>query len=285
MVKRFSALILALFLLSLPLFAMAESQHESRVWDDADLYSDEQIQKLEAVISAIQKKYQVDVAILTTRDIPTGSTRVTRDYADKYYEDNGLGLGGDLSGVIFVVDMNNRYNYLSTAGIMIDYLNDGRIESILSSADDYLYSGLYYEAMRAELTATERYLSKGIEEGSFRFDEETGERLSGLYNKLTGPELILSLGAGAVVAAIIIMSVHSSYQLKGSTYRYDVKGNSQRSLTRDEETFLRQTVSRQRIVRDTGSSGGSHSGGSSSHGSSVHVSSGGMSHGGGGHHF
>jgi len=279
MVKRILALLFLLLLLA------ASALGEGRVRDDAGLYNAADAAQMEQAIERIRNRYQIDLAVWTTYDIPQGNMSTTRAYADQYYEDNGFGMGADRSGVVFVVDMNNRNNYLSTAGVMIDYLNDSRVESVLSSADDYLYEQRWASAMMAEIRATEGFLAKGIEEGNFRYDEVTGERLSGLYNKLTTTELLLALGAGAIVALIIIMSVRSSYQLRGSTYKYDLSSNSQRNLTLDNETFLRQTVSTRRIVRDTpSSSGGGHSGGSS-HGSSVHISSGGMSHGGGGHHF
>ncbi|MBR6027643.1 MAG: TPM domain-containing protein [Clostridia bacterium] len=282
MVKRLCALMLALLLLT----SLSAALAAPLVNDEAGLYTESEISQMEQLITRMRNKYQVDVTVLTTRRVPTGGTQTTVSFADAYYEDNGYGLGKDRAGVVFVVDMNNRFNYLSTAGVMIDYLNDHRVESILTSADSYLSYGRYGSAMIAELNATERYLAQGIEEGSFRYDSVTGERLSGLYNALTRSEMLVATAAGLAVALIMIFSVRGSYQLKGSTYRYALQDNSQRQLRVDTETFLRETVSKRRITQDHPSGGSRPSGGhSSGHGSSVHISSGGMSHGGGGHHF
>ncbi|MBQ8160683.1 MAG: TPM domain-containing protein, partial [Clostridia bacterium] len=259
------------------------------VRDDADLYSAAEKATMEELIRQMNETYQVDITVLTTYDVPysNGRDEVTVDYADRYFEDQGYGLGQDRSGMVLLLDMTNRFNYLSTAGIMIDYLNTHRIEEVLSSADNYLYSGQYGSAMIAELRQVQRFLQKGIEEGSFRFDAVTGERLSGIYNPLTQSELLMAIVAGAAVALIMYFSIQKNYAMKDgtNTYRYPLGSISQHlSMHRDDEVFLRQHVTRQRILRDTSSGGGSSSGGHSS-GSAVHTSSGGMSHGGGGHHF
>ena len=178
--------------------------------------------------------------------------------------------------------MTNRYNYLSTAGTMADYLNDDRIGDILSSADDYLYSGRYGTAMLSQLTMLQRFLKAGIEEGSFRYDAATGERLSGIYNRLTQTELLISILGGAAVALGMYLIVSATYRLAGKTYRYPLdERNVHVDMLRDDEQFIRERVTRVPIPRASGGGGG-HGGGG---GSGMHTSSGGMSHGGGGHHF
>jgi uncharacterized protein len=126
-------------------------------------------------------------------------------------------------------------------------------------------------------------MNKGRDEGSFRYDEVTGERLSGYYNTLTTGELGVATLAGGGVALAVFLSISGSYSLKGSTYTYDRNGNSSITFTRDEEAFVRQFS--RRTPRNTGTHGASGSGGHRSGGSGVHRSSGGRSHGGGGRRF
>ena len=182
-----------------------------------------------------------------------GDDRVTVDYADTYYENNGYGLGEDRAGVLMILDMTNRYNYLSTAGTMADYLNDHRIEEMLSSADDALYNGEYGRAMIAELTTLNQFLREGIEEGSFRYDAETGERLTGIYNKLTKSELFFAVICGASAALIMYLVVMRMYLLKGKTYHYSLgKENVRVNMEVDDEQFIRERVTRVPIVRSSG---------------------------------
>ena len=261
----------------------ALGEHEW-VIDDASLYSENEIEQMKTMISEMVDTFQMDIGVLTTYDVPNshGNDAVTVDYADGFYENNGYGIGEDRAGVLFILDMTNRYNYLSTAGTMADYLNDHRVEEILSSADEYLASGKYGNAMLAQLNMLKRFLKAGIEEGSFRYDIVTGKRLSGIYNKLTTNELIVAVACGIAAGLIMYLIVASSYLLKGKTYHYSLgKENVHVNMQRDDEVFIRERVTRTPIPRASGGGGG----GGGGRGSGMHMSSGGMSHGGGGHHF
>ena len=289
MVKRCAAILLVCILLCPALALSANTSvvnalQSPMVVDDAGLYTDSEKAEMERLITAMRGTYQMDVGVLTTNDVPSsyGNDSVSVDYADRYYEDHGYGMGEDRAGVLFVLDMNNRFNYLSTAGTMADYLNDHRIEEILSSADDALRIGAYGSAMLSQLSMLETFLRSGIEEGSFRYDAVTGERLTGIYNKLTKAELLMALAVGAVIALLLFKTVSATYSLRGGTYRYDPSGRKL-DLKVNDSRFIREDVTR---VRMPPPSAGGHSGGhSSGMGSSMHTSSGGMSHGGGGHHF
>lgn len=282
MVKTFMRGILLGMVLSL--IALGACAEHEWVIDDASLYSQSEISQMEALIGQMVETYQMDIGVLTTYEVRNsyGNDSVTVDYADTFYENNGYGIGDDRAGVLFIVDMTNRYNYLSTAGTMADYLTDHRIEELLSSADDYLYNGEYGKGMIAQLTKLRQFLRKGIEEGSFRYDTETGQRLSGIYNKLTTAELMVALLCGAAAALAMFLIVSRTYLLKGKTYHYSLGNeNVHVNMEKDDEQFIREHVMRTPIPRATG--GGR--GGGGGRGSGMHMSSGGMHHGGGGHHF
>ena len=279
MVRKLLPVLLALLLL--PAIVLADGQ----VLDRANLFSASEIQQMEGIIRRIEENHQVDMVVLTTYDVPddySESLRKVRDYADNFYDNGGYGMGEDFSGMLILLDMNNRVMWLSTGGVMIDYINDSREEAILDVAYTYLTSGWYGDAMIAALSRTEKYMAKGREEGTFRYDEVTGQRIGGIYNALTSAEVMVAAAAGAAVALFIFFSVSGSYNLRGSTYSYDRKANASLVLTKDEETYLTQYTTR--MPRPSEPHGGS-SGGGRSGGSGVHRSSGGRSHGGGGRRF
>ena len=276
MVKRFHWLLIGLLLVMLPGLAFAAN----RVTDDAGIFTAEEIQNLEQMIEQIRNTYQVDAAVLTTRDVMyTSDDTKIQDYADLYYEEHGYGIGEDKAGVIYMIDMTNRAPVISTSGVMIDYINDRRLERLFDAAVDYLRAGNYGGAAQATLSLMMRYLQEGVEEGQFRYDSATGKRLSGLYNKLTTREGLLGAVAGAIASLLSFLGVKSSYNLKGSTYKYNAAAACQSHFILDRENFLRQRVTRTRIPQNTGGGGGGGFGGGS--GSSVHTSSSGGSHGGG----
>ena len=280
MVRRWLAVACTLFLVAI--LPLASADH-LLVEDDAGLYTPAEIRQMEELIEEMRVKYQMDIGVLTTYAVPSGPDSVTVAYADAWYEDQGFGMGEDRAGVLFLLDMTNRFNYLSTAGTMADYLNDHRIEELLSSADEDLRAGRYGNAMLSQLNKLKSFLRAGIEEGSFRYDVRTGQRLTGLYNKLTLFEFLAALVCAFTAGGALFAKVLSRYTLRGKTYRYSLGlENVQLDLQQDEAQFLREHVTRTRIPDGDGGGGG---GGGGGRGSGMHTSSGGMSHGGGGHHF
>lgn len=271
--------LLAAFLLLALLCTATALAAQPAVVDQAGLFTAQQKADMEIIISDIRETYQIDGVVLTTRLSSMSDSRL-EDYADRYFEDNGYGLGDDRSGFLVMIDMGNRYVHISTAGVMIDYLNDRRIEHCLDTAESAIHTGKYGVGVLWILGEIRSDLAQGIEEGSFRFDRETGKRLSGLYNKLTAAEALVGVLAGLAAAVVIVLSVCGKYNLAGGTYRFNKSTQTDVKLRVADEQFLRQTVTRHRTPPP--SSGG----GSGGHGgSSVHRSSGGMSHGGGGRHF
>lgn len=277
MVKKL-LLFLMLTLLLLPASALADVQ----VYDEAGVIDAATEREIIQAIEKIEQKYQIDLAVLVTYDVPddySDSSWRIEAYADDFYDHGGFGMGADHSGMLYMIDLNNRIPWISTSGVMIDFLNDSRIEALHDASYDDLARGRYGEAALTVVKRTGDYLRQGREKGQFRFDRETGESMSGLYNPLEGFEILLAAAGGAIAAAVLIGAVSASYSLKGSTYSYPMKSKTAFSLTRDDEVFLRQTVTR--TARSSGSSGG-HGGGGRSGGSSVHRSSSGRMHGGGG---
>ena len=272
-VKRLKRILcLASAMLLLPCLAFAGEM----VVDDAGLFTQAEIGQMEEIITRIRDTYQMDVAVVTST---APGYNDSQDFADLYYERNGYGLGDDKAGLLYLIDMRNRVPCISTSGVMIDYITDSRLNELFDCSYDLLAGGQYGQSTITLLTRLESFLRKGRQEGSFRYDAETGERLSGLYNVLTGGETLVAALAGLAVAAVLYMAVTARYNLKGGAYRYDLAGNTSCQLTKDDETFLRQSVSVVRHDTNSGGGGGGHSGGGS--GSGMHTSSSGTSHGGG----
>ncbi|MBR6667228.1 MAG: TPM domain-containing protein [Clostridia bacterium] len=279
MVKKLMAFLLILLL---PLTALAEGQ----VIDNANLFTAADVSAMTEIIDRIEKEHQVDIVVLTTYDVPkdySDSMWHIQAYADDFYDNGNYGMGEDFSGMLILVDMNNRVLYLSTGGVMIDYITDMREEDILDQAYSYLSYGAYGNAMIAALDRVEYYMNKGRAEGTFRYDEVTGLRIGGIYNALTMAEICLAGLAGGIAALLMFLSVSGSYNLAGRTYSYDLNANSDLKLTQDDEVFVRQF--QRRTLRNTGGNGSMGGSGGRSGGSGVHRSSSGRMHGGGGRRF
>ena len=206
-VKRLKRILcLASAMLLLPCLAFAGEM----VVDDAGLFTQAEIGQMEEIITRIRDTYQMDAVVVTST---APGYNDTQDFADLYYERNGYGLGDDKAGLLYLIDMRNRVPCISTSGVMIDYITDSRLEELFDCSYDQLASGQYGQSTITLLTRLESFLRKGRQEGSFRYDAETGKRLSGIYNALTGGEMLVAALAGLAVAAVIYLTVNSRYSL------------------------------------------------------------------------
>lgn len=249
-----------------------------RVFDRAELFTASEVQELEQEIQAFQEETGMDFVILTSSESHDGSAQ---QIADAFYEQGGFGLDEEKSGILYYIDMDDRYHYLSTTGAMIDYMTDARIENAIDEVTRYLSAGAYAQGASQMISIVRQYVRAGIPEGQYRYDVVTGQRLTARHKALTKNEIILALVIGFAVCLIYVACVRSRYSLKGSTYHYSYQDNGSMKLTDQEDTYLRTTTTRVRKP-DPPENTGSHGGGG---GSGVHTSSSGTSHGGGGGHF
>lgn len=263
-------LILALlFFSSLSLAAEAERL----VVDDAMLFSSSEESMLEETAAVLSDQYDMDIVIVTTDNAQGKSAR---EYADDYFDYQGYGRGADYSGILFLIDMDNREAYISTSGEGIRYLTDERIERILDEVfDSGLTEGDYYGAASGFLRKTEEYLQAGIPSDQHTVEEGSEE------NKLTLVEAALSFLASLGIGGGFYGSVKSGYRIKNPPNPFSYRNNSIVNLA-DKGDRLIDTSVTSRIIPRTPPPG---SGGSSSGRSTVHRSSSGRMHGGGGRKF
>lgn len=255
-------------------FCFCAQAEGARIIDDANLFSADEEIALYGLIDRFQQQTGMDFVIYTSAAAHDESQA---SIADDLYDYGGYGLGEERSGILYFIDMYERIPYLSTTGAMIDYMTDERIEAAHESCYSLLASARYADAAEQMIHAVYGYLEKGIPEGQYRYDIITGQRLTARHKVLTGSELLVCALIGLVVALLFIKTVLGRYSLKGTTYHYAFRSNSDVEVTAATDEYLRTTTTRTRKPDpSSSSSGSSHSGGSG-----VHHSSSGTSHGGG----
>ena len=263
--KKFCACLLLLLLLCGSALAYA------MVVDDAHLFTADEIAAMERLIQTIRTTYQMDAAVLTTTDTPYDPSEdvdLVMRYAHAYYDNNGYGLGDDRAGLLYMIDMHNRVPVISTNGLMIDYITDRRLEALFDESAPYLRQGEYGQAAVSVLSRLTEQLRQGREAGSFRYDKETGKRLSGLYNPLTEGEITLAVIGGLTVMLMLISRVRKGYQLRGTTYRYAAKDLVQKDMIEDTQVMTDRRVTRSLRPTSSGNyrGGGGRFGGGGSFG-------------------
>lgn len=260
-----------------------------RLFDEAGLMTSEEAENLEELIARCRKKTGMDVAVVTAYN---DGSHTAREYADDFYDQNGLGTGRKASGVLFLIYMDSPdsyggESYVSTTGNMIRILTDQRIDEIQDDVSYALRSRDYAGAAAEFLKDVEYYVDRGIQRGQYNYDTETGE--ISVYRSIRWYEAMFAFLVSAGVAGSVCLGVKGRYSMAQTereransllAYRADAKfafGSSGDSL-------IQKFVTSAPIPRPAAhhSSGGS---GRSSGRSSTHSSSSGRSHGGGGRRF
>ena len=272
---------------------------DNRVFDDAGLFTASEESQIQDAVENAVEKMNMDVVILTTYE-PAEDATVA--YADDYYDNNGFGIGSDHSGLIFVIDMNNRFFTITTCGKMIDYLYNARLEAIYDEVYYYASEGDFAGAALTVVEMVTDYYNDGIPDDQYRYEEDPGEvtrdyeynynenyRKPTFFERLTPFEIFISLIIALTVALIFYSKTVSSYSLKGSTYTYNTSKNVTCNMTGGTDRYRTTTVTRTRRSpppSSGGSGGSSHSSHGGRSGSGTHSSSSGRTHGGGGgRHF
>ncbi len=267
-------------------FAAKDEPEKLRVYDQADLFDDNEEMELAAQISELQEKMDMGLAIVTTEE-NSGSVR---DYADDIYEFYEIGFGSDHDGALFLIDMENGELWISTEGKMIRYLTDERIDEILDSSIEYAYDGNFYDSACVFLDGVEQFYEVGIQSDQYNYDTETGK--IDRYKSIQWYEFLIALAVAAVAGGIAVFAVVHEYGMKNNGAK--MSANFRLSYRKDSaftlgnvlaDVLLNSYVTRTVIRTQSNSRPGGSSGRIGGGRSSTHRSGSGRVHGGGGRKF
>lgn len=237
----------------------------TKIFDQANLLSSSEKATLQTQMDELINTYQIDIGIVTTDSMNGKSSRT---YADDFYDQNGLGIGQDYSGLLLLINMEDREVYISTCGEGIRYFTDTRIDSILDAMTNSLANQNYSAACTTFLSKVESNLISGIP--SNQYTEPEGFKFS-------WSSTLLYLVISVIISFIICLCVSKSYKRPTSISGQAYLNHGSVHFTRKEDTFLGRHISKRKKESSNNSSSGGRS--------STHTSSSGRSHGGGGKSF
>lgn len=267
-----------------------EEPGDVRVFDQAELFLEEEEEELQQAIDALREKMDMDAAVVTAEENP-GSAQA---YADDFYEAHGFGTGSGHDGALLLIDMDNRELCISTQGKMVRYLTDSRIEAVLDDMYGYAAAGEYYQAAGVFVEDLEICFENGIAADQYNYDSETGK--VSRYRSVRWYEALFALAAAAACGGFAVLGVVREYNMRDEESRMEAnfklsyrKDSAFRLGSRVTDLLIGSYVTQQVIASQDRRSGSGRSGGSrslSSGGrSTTHRSSSGRSHGGGSRKF
>lgn len=266
---------------SLPLQITGTSEADNVV-DSADLLTEAEEEALRETAREISQRQVCDVVILTESGLDGSSPM---DYADDYFDYNGYGYGPDRSGILLLLDMQERDWWISTRGAAIQAFTDDGIQYLWSKCSARISNGSYAEGFEEYLKTADRMLSvyngtisdTAYEEyqEDFQAFVENNSRTSSKPSAVK--TTLFALGVGLILAFLPTSLLKSQLKTVRSNYS---AGNYRRAdsmhLDRTRDIYLYANTTSRVIETQRSGSGG---------GSSTHISSSGATHGGGGGKF
>ncbi|MCI9281791.1 MAG: TPM domain-containing protein [Lachnospiraceae bacterium] len=265
----------------------AETAGGQWVYDQAGLFSEEEVAALEKELSAMQRDTGMDVVMVTTRDADGKTAEI---YADDFFDELGLGDLRDAGGILYLIDMDNRELYISTYKEAIRLLTDERIEAMLEKGISHMAEGDYVGCADRLIRDTWQYYEAGIVDRQYNQDRDTGEidyYKRKPQKKIHWYEAVLAVSVSAFCAGSICWKVKKDYQMEkewkmAAGYHLAYRADAGFRFQNQRDELKDSHITRQRIPRV--SSSGGRSGGHFGR-STTHVSGSGRVHGGGGRKF
>lgn len=230
-----------------------------RVYDYADVLTDQEEENLRELIARKEAGIQCDIVLVTVRetvetDYVSWETGMM-NYADDFYDNHNYGYNkvhGD--GVLLLDNWQEGQagSWLSTCGAVLDRFGDYEIDEVLQAVGKDVESNPY-KAYQSYIELVSRKMSSKIS---------------------NYPPILILVAPLAVLVIFVLINMRSPLGKESvQANTYVVGGRANIRVQRDD--FVRKFVTKRHIPRNDGGSGRSGGGGG-------HVSSGGVSHGGGG---
>ena len=215
---------------------------KNKIFDEAGLLTAQEEAKLQQRCIDIAMKTNVDITIVTTDE--TGGL-TSKQYAEQYYVNHGFGYDSSPgNGILLLIDMDNRYAWITTSGTVKTYITDEKSVDITDSISSKLTKKDYYAACNKYLDKVAYALPGGM--------TEMDKFLDHLFICL-----LIATGAGVAVVAVMMYNAKARMTVGSNTYvneqEFDVLEKS--------DVYINTTVVRHKIQTNSGSSGGGGGGG------------------------
>jgi uncharacterized protein len=242
--------------------------NSQKVVDDADLLSSAEEEALQDKLYEIAEDTQCDAVVVTVDEIDGYDMQ---SYTDRYFYENDYGYGSERDGIIFLLCMDRREYWMATRGdanrIFTDYGTEVMTDQIVPCLSD----GEYYDAFEKYANLVKAFIKEANENEPYDVDHTYQEPMT-LWLRL-----VISLAAGLIVAAIVLVVLYSQLKSVGAQKRaQEYIRNGSFHVTRQRDIFLYSQVTSRRIEKSSGGGPG---------GTSTHSSPGGGTSGGRGGSF
>lgn len=259
-----------------------------KIYDFADILSDQDEEWLYDTIQDFIKKYNMDLVVLTDK-FSYSNDKENEDYAADFYDYNDFGIDFDkYNGIIIFINMNptDRYFNFYMFGDAQLYFDNTRKQEPIDKAMNSMKAGSYYTAVRSMISCFKDYIDDGVPYAleEYYVDDMGYLQKDSKFLKHTRPirpfrpPWVGMIGADLLIVLItMIILVKKNRMVKKKLVMTEYVNKNGADYRVKNDQFIRSYVTSHTVSSSSGGSGG---GGFSSSGGS---SGGGHSSGGGGH--
>lgn len=237
-------LLAVLLIICVPLQANAAKQ---RVFDDAGVLNEKELNNLEKFAEKYSDKRQVDFFILTNKDTGVDA----EDYMGDFYDEHEPG-----SAVILTIDLTERDVVLSGFGKARYTLPDERLDSIRGKVTPALSSGEYEKAFKKYIKLSAKYMQY----------KEGANPANPIYN------IWVQLGLALLIGTGIVSMMAKNRRVKSNVNAETYFNHKLSKVNAKRDKYIRTSVTKRRRPKSnssgSGRSGGGRSGGVTRGGSS-----------------
>ena len=220
--------------------AQAESDNQ-RIYDDANLLSDNEVKELEKIAAKFSDKRNIEFIIITVEE----SEKDLQIYMDDFYDER---FGETDENVAMLgLNMKKRDVILSGYSDMHRKLDPDRLTIIREKITPSLSDGDYFNAFESFITLSAKYMQY----------REGVNPANPLFN--TWVQLVIAVG----IAAAIVWAMARSVEPKSTTTPATYRDMDRTKILGKRDRYIRTTVTKRRKPKQSSSGGGRGGGGGS----------------------
>ncbi len=171
---------------------------EEKIYDFAEILTDDEEEKLYKQIFNFIYETNMDMAIVTIKDNPVGSTK---DYAHNFYQYNFF----KDDGLLFLIDFYESEIYMTTSGKAYNLFPDSRMQPILKNVYNKIMKKNFYEACSTFVNSIGGFV--GI--GEATKGEDVVIDVDGTVHKESWIiEALVFAGIGTLIGMVVLVSMN-----------------------------------------------------------------------------
>lgn len=215
-----------------------EAADKQRIYDHAELLTEQQKSNLEHVAKKYSERRKTDFIVITTND---SEGKDIKQFMEDFYDEQKLGYDQEHgNAAILAIDMTGRDVMLMGFYKAKERLDASRLGLIREELTPYLSAGNYEQAFHIYLTLADDYIryKKGVDPNNPLFK--------------TSVQFAAAIVLGIIIVWVMVRNVGAKITTTAATYR----DQSRTRIVSKRDQYIRTTVTKRRKPKPTNSSGG-----------------------------